>query len=58
MMMALINTEKQGERTMAELGATIKALIEFGYISFMGWALTFAIIAAFFVYYQSRSDDD
>ena len=47
-----------GIRPMAELGATIKALIEIGYVSFMGWAFTFAIIAAFFVAYQGRSDDD
>ena len=53
--MVLINT---GTPKMTELGATIKALIEIGYVSFIGWAFTFAIIAAFFVAYQGRSDDD
>ena len=53
--MALINI---GIPKMTELGATIKALIEIGYVSFIGWAFTFAIIAAFFVAYQGRSDDD
>ena len=43
---------------MTELGATIKALIEIGYISFFGWAFTAVIVAAFFVIYQSRSDND
>ena len=47
-----------GSPKMAELGATIKALIEIGYVSFIGWAFTFAIIAAFFVAYQGRTDDD
>ena len=43
---------------MTELGATIKALIEIGYVTFFGWAFTAVIVAAFFVFYQSRYYDD